>query len=93
LAKKTELVLVECVSTFRIRYLVEVPIGKKDHALDTVAFDEAKEFSQYYLGEASVSSRVVSDKEALRICDEDNDYCKSWDDKHKRDVFFTKLRS
>jgi len=43
---ETEWVLVECISTFRERYMVEVPKGKADWALDTVTMNEAKEFSQ-----------------------------------------------
>ena len=44
--KETEWVLVECVSTFRMRYMVEVPKDKSEYALDTVTMNEAKEFSQ-----------------------------------------------
>jgi hypothetical protein len=88
--EETEWVLVETVQQFRHRYMVEVPVGKKDWALDTVTLDEAKEFSQLHLGETIVSHRVVTEEEALRICDEDNDYCKTWNDEHKINVFFTK---
>lgn len=88
--EKKEWVLVETVQQFRHRYMVEVPVGKKDWALDTVTLDEAKEFSQLHLGETIVSHRVVTEEEALRICDEDNDYCKTWNDDHKINVFFTK---
>ncbi len=61
----TEWVLVECISTFRERYMVEVPIGKQLWALDTVVMNEAKEFSQEHRGETIVSHRVVSGEEAL----------------------------
>lgn len=86
---KTEWVLVDCVSTFRMRYMVEVPKGKKEYALDTVTMNEAKEFSQEHLGETVVSHRVVSKKEALAICDEDNSYCQSWTKDKKEKAFFT----
>ncbi len=93
---ETQLVMVECISTFRQRYLVEVPIGvddfgtdKKDWALDTVVMEEAKEFSQKHLGETIISHRVVTEDEALRICDEDNDYCRAWSDEKKKEAFFT----
>lgn len=78
-----ELVLVECVSTFRMRYVVEVPAGKKEWAMDTVVMNEAEELSQEHLGEQIVSHRVISEDEYLRIFDEDNDYLKSWDDNQK----------
>ena len=91
--KKEEMqwVLVECISTFRQRYLVETPVGadKADWALDSVEFGDAKEFSQKHLGETAVSHRVVSEEEALRLCVEDNDYCKNWSDEKKKEVFFT----
>jgi hypothetical protein len=86
----TEWVLVECISTFRERYMVEVPIGKQLWALDTVTMNEAKEFSQEHLGETIVSHRVVSLEEALVLCDKDNTYCSAWSDDKKMDAFFTK---
>lgn len=85
-----EWVLVDTVSQFRMRYMVQVPVGKKEWALDTVTMNEAKEFSQEHIGETIVSHRVVSEEEAIRICDEDNDYCKTWSDEKKIEVFFTK---
>ncbi len=85
----TELVLVEAVSMFRIRYVVEVPQGKASYALDTVVCNEAVEFSQEHLGENIVSHRIVSEKEAISLCNKDNDYAKSWDSSRKAEVFFT----
>ena len=86
----TEWVLVECISTFRERYMVEVPKGKELWALDTVTMNEAKEFSQEHLGETIVSHRVVSLEEALVLCDKDNAYCSAWSDDKKINAFFTK---
>jgi hypothetical protein len=88
-SEETEWVLVECVSTFRTRYMVEVPKDKSEWALDTVSMEEAKEFSQEHLGEQIVSHRVVSKKEALSLCDVDNDYTKDWDKEQKMKTFFT----
>lgn len=94
--EETQLVLVECVSTFRQRYMVEVPVGTDDYgndktlwALDTVTMQEAKEFSQEFLGEQIVSHRVVTYDEALSLCDKDNDYTVSWDTETKVKNFFT----
>jgi bifunctional DNA-binding transcriptional regulator/antitoxin component of YhaV-PrlF toxin-antitoxin module len=70
----TELVLVECVNQFRMRYLVEVPKGKQEWALDTVTMNEAKEFSQEHIGESIVSSRVISKQDAMALCKQDNNY-------------------
>lgn len=87
----TEWVLVETVHSFRMRYMVEVPKGKPGYALGTVTMDEAKEFSQEFIGGQIVSHRVVTEKEALKLCDIDNNYVKSWTDEQKIDSFFTKM--
>jgi len=91
-------VLVETISQFRQRYMVQVPVGtdqfgndKADWALDTVTLEEAKEFSQKHLGETIISHRVVSEEEALNLCDEDNDYTQVWNTEHKINTFFTKV--
>ena len=88
-SEETEWVLVECVSTFRERYMVEVPKGKSEWAMDTVVTNEAKEFSQEHLGEQIVSHRTVTKKEALALCDVDNDYTKDWNTEQKIKSFFT----
>lgn len=89
MSKETELVLVECVSMFRMRYMVEVPKGKSEWALDTVTMKEATEFSQEHLDETIVSHRIVTKKEALELCDQDNDYTKDWTKQKKIEIFFT----
>lgn len=83
-------VLVEAVQQFRMRYMVQVPASNPEWAMDTVVMKEAKEFSQYDMGETIVSHRVVSEEEAFEICDKDNDYTKSWNDEQKMRAFFTK---
>ena len=91
MSEETELVLVECIQQYRMRYVVEVPVGKSDWALDTVTMEEAVEFSQLSLGETIISHRVMSNDEVLKLCDIDNDYCKSWDAEKKFEVFVTPL--
>jgi hypothetical protein len=95
---ETQWVLVEAVSMFRERYMVEVPVGvdrygkdKADWALDTVTLSEAKEFSQEHLGETIVSHRVVTKEEALAMCDKENEYAKVWNDEMKIQAFFTTM--
>lgn len=88
-SEETELVLVECISQFRQRYMVEVPKGKAEWAMDTVTLNQADEFSQAHLGETIVSHRVVSKEEMLALCDKDNDYAKAWNDEHKMKTFVT----
>jgi len=82
-------VLVEAVSMFRMRYMVETPDSHPEYALDTVVCQEAQEFSQEHLGETIVSHRVVSQEQALSLCDVDNDYCSSWTEEQKMKAFFT----
>ena len=95
----TQFVLVETISTFRLRYVVEVPVGvddfgkdKAEWALDTVTMEEAKEFSQEHLGETIVSHRVLTHDEVIKLCDKDNDYCKDWPDEKKFEVFVTEWK-
>jgi hypothetical protein len=94
--KETQWVLVEAISTFRQRYMVEVPTGTDDYgkdksewALDTVTMNEAQEFSQEHIGEQIISHRIVTKDEALTLCDKDNDYCSSWSEEQKVNSFFT----
>jgi hypothetical protein len=90
--KETKYTLVECVSTFRMRYVVEVPVGTDDWAGDTVVMNEAKEFSQEHIGEQIISQRDISYKELIELCDIDNHYCKSWSDEQKIDAFVTQRK-
>ena len=90
MTQEKEWVLVECITTFRERYMVEVPKGKELWALDTVTMNEAKEFSQKHLGETIVSHRVISEEDAFELCDNENDYAKNWNKEMKMNAFFTK---
>lgn len=87
--EETELVLVESISTFRMRHVVEVPKGKAEWAMDTVVCQEAKEFSQQHIGDQIVSHRVMTKEEVVALSDIDNDYCKSWTEEQKLETFVT----
>lgn len=89
---ETEFVLVEAVSMFRMRYVVEVPKGEKNIALDIVAMNEAKEFSQDHLGETIVSHRILTKEEVLKQCDEDNSYVAYWTEDKKIENFVTLMK-
>ena len=73
--------LVECISTFRIRYVIDT--DNTEWAEDTVVMEEAKEFSQLHLGEQIVSTRTINKEEYLRLFDEDNEYLSEWEDEQK----------
>ena len=72
MTQKTKLVLVEAISQYRIRYVVEVPEDSTEWALDTVTCNEAKEFSQHHLNEVIFSHREVKKEDLLPIMLEDN---------------------
>jgi bifunctional DNA-binding transcriptional regulator/antitoxin component of YhaV-PrlF toxin-antitoxin module len=79
--------LVECTSTYRMRYMVKAKCV--EHAEDTVVCAEAKEFSQKWLGEAIIGSREISNDDIIKLCDEDNDYVKTWSNESKFKAFVT----
>jgi hypothetical protein len=83
---KKKLYLVEAVSIFRMRYVVEAK--EAEHACDEVVCgvggEHIKEFSQHHVDECIVSTRELSQEEYLKLFDEDNDYLASWDDEQKK---------
>ena len=102
----SKLVLVETISQYRMRYVIEVPDDHNDGmyecsarqwAEDTVTMEEMKEFSQLWIGETITSSREVSREEVLELCNEDNDYCNGkhgyepWSDEQKISTFVTPI--
>lgn len=83
-----KLVMVDCLSQFRIRYCIEVE-DNIEHALDEVVCEyenfDFKEFSQEHLTPSPViiSHREITKEEYLRMFDEDNDYLKGWSEEQK----------
>lgn len=82
-------VMVDTISMFRIRYVVETPDDHPEYALDTVTEQKAKEFSQQHLDEVIVSHRVVSLDEAIKVYDQDNNYLSKWSIEQKISQGFT----
>jgi hypothetical protein len=77
-----KLVMVETLSQYRMRYVIEVE-DNIDHALDEVVMEENsenfKEFSQKFLQPTViVSHREITKNEYLKMFDEDNEYLKNW---------------
>lgn len=87
-------VLVETVQDYRLRYVVEVPIGTAwfQHAENVVLRGKTEEFSQKDLGERIISAHVIPQDQIIPLCDVDNDYAKGWNDEHKMNVFVTKWK-
>jgi hypothetical protein len=93
-------VLVETISQFRQRYVIEVPDDHNDRefpcdaetwAMDTVTCEQMKEFSQLWLGEVITDARQISKEEIIPMCDRDNDYVKSWTEEQKINAFVTEV--
>ena len=101
----SKFVLVETLSQYRMRYVIEVP---DDHdagefpcsaitwAEDTVVMEEMKEFSQKWLGETIIGSREVNREEILNLVNEDNSYVNGkygnpWTEEQKFNAFVTEI--
>jgi hypothetical protein len=81
-------ILVDAISSFRIRYAVAVPADfddekAKEWAGDSVTCEDVEEFSQEHIGEQISSMRTLSEEELLAQFVEDNDYLQSWSDDMK----------
>ena len=78
--------LVETVSLFRMRYVVEAKNASdaKDEVTMSVG-DDFKEFSQLHVDEMITSTREIDTAEYIRLFDEDNVYLKDWDEEQKLD--------
>lgn len=81
-----EYMLVEEISTFRNRYL----IPKEDlsgvgyiEAEDYVLSGEVEQFSQKHLGSLISELEILTEEEALKLFDKDNDYLKEWSKEQK----------
>lgn len=68
--------LVETVSMFRMRYVVDCE--HPDHAADEVTMEEVEEFSQHHVAENITSVREVSDDEIGKLFIQDHPYLESW---------------
>ena len=90
MAKNTEWVLVETVQMFRMRYMVEVPKNEDYLASKIVMEGNAKEFSQEPMEEVFFSQKTMTEKQAIELCDKDNDYFVDWTKAKKIKAFFTK---
>lgn len=59
------LYVVDTIRTFRARYVIDCK--ELGHAFDTVAMEEAEEFSQMYLGEQIVTGRKIGNKKFAKM--------------------------
>jgi hypothetical protein len=77
--------LVETISMFRIRYVIED--DRVEYANDPFVIDHDnqyfQEFSQEHIDELITSTRQIDDSEYLRLFNEDNQYLMDWSDEQK----------
>lgn len=86
-----KLYVVDVMSTFRMRYVVEA--RSEEHALDEVVVNENdtafKEFSQTHVGTNIFSSREITEEEFFKMFDKDNDYLADWPEGKKKQFINT----
>lgn len=68
--------LVETVSMFRMRYVVDCESA--DHAMDEVTMEAVEEFGQHHVAENTIGCREVNDDEVVRLFFEDAPYLREW---------------
>ena len=87
-------VVVDCVSSFHMRYVVELNKDDPDHfALDTVVMGEAVEFSQKHLDETVVTHRTIENvKDVVKLARKDHNDPVTWTDEWIEKSLVTKLQ-
>jgi len=86
MSDELSLYVVETVSIFRHRYVVEArePTHATDEVVCQLINEKFKEFSQHHVDECVSSVRKLKGTEDyLELFDEDNDYLNSWTDEQK----------
>jgi hypothetical protein len=68
--------LVETVSMFRMRYVIECEEGS--HAMDEVTMEVVEEFGQHHVAENIIGCREVTDDEVVKLFFEDHPYLEKW---------------
>lgn len=80
-----KLYIVETVSMFRMRYVVEAL--EEEHANDEVVCElgntDFQEFSQHHVDEVITGSREITKEEYIKMFDKDNDYLATWPEEQK----------
>lgn len=88
------LVLVETISMFKMKYVVDVPSkGNTAWAADTVVMNEAKEFSQKHIDEVILSQRQVSEDDLVNLLVEDDgpQAYTTWTKEQIKSILVTKI--
>lgn len=78
-----KLYLVETVSTFRIRYVVEAKTEADAEDEVTLSGADFYEFSQKHIDESITSTRELTKEQYIELFNKDNDYLAKWEDEAK----------
>lgn len=85
------LLLVNTMCTTVVQFVIEVPRGQ-EHLIEHQILDaKTVEFSQRGLPENIISKQVITEEEALSLCDTVNPYTKSWTNEKKLKAYFNLL--
>lgn len=76
-----KLQLVETVSMFRMRYVLET--DDVEQGIAKIRDGELAEFSQCHLGETVISTREINSTEYLALFDADHEYLANWSAEEK----------
>lgn len=88
-------VVVDCVSSFHMRYVVELNKDDPEHfALDTVTMGEMVEFSQKHLDETIVTHRTLDNvSDVVKLARKDHNGIPTWSDEYIVKSLVTKPKS
>jgi hypothetical protein len=90
----SKLVMVETVSQFFHRYVIELPDDYNNICAEgLVAASNAEEMSQRHIGESILSSREITEDEYMTMFDKDNDYLINWTDDQKKSLINVKYNN
>ena len=86
-------VVVTCISTYRMRYVMHrddlqkknpnQPVNAIEWAHDTVIMERCEEFSQEHMGEYIIDTMEMSEDNVLELYDKENDYLSEWSKEKK----------
>jgi hypothetical protein len=90
----SKFVMVDAMSIFRMRYVVEVPDECPDpeaYAKDSVVCGDVREFSQDHLDEIITLTREVTYDQAIEQHRVDNPWCSEWSEEIIEKNAFTEI--
>lgn len=90
---KTVWVMVECITSQRSRYMVEVLEGKTIAALSIVSKNDARVFSRQLLSDTVISHHIITKEGAMDLCRRDHPHKSRLTDEELEWVHFTEMKN